>query len=377
MFKKIISITVIFTFMISLRTSAAGIDALTSKSAVLMEADTGTVLYRLNENLSMPPASITKIMTMLIIMEELSEGNITYDDIVTGSERAKSMGGSTIFLDAGEKMSVRDLLKGICVASANDACVAMAEYISGTEEAFVNRMNDTAKRLGMENTHFVNTNGLDSEGHVASAIDIAKMSRELMKYKDIFNFTTIWTDSLRDGAFDLANTNKLIRFYEGATGLKTGSTDGAGCCISATAERNGLGLIAVVMNAPTSADRFSDARTLLDYGFSNFAVWKNEDMKTPLGRVLVSKGKKENVDVVLSAPVKALLSTTDLKNAELKVVLEEEVSAPVKKGQKLGEASCVAGGKEVTKVDVVAAQDVPSLNLGMAYMKLFKSIFIK
>ena len=254
--------------------SAAAEDGISfnAKSVILTEASTGKTLFESNSHESLPPASVTKIMTMLLIMEAIDRGEISYDTVVTASERAKSMGGSTIFLDTNEKMSVEDLLKGIAVASGNDACVAMAEHLCGSEEAFAAKMNERAAQLGMKDTHFVNCNGLDAPGHYTSAYDIALMSRELMRHKDIFKFTTIWMDSLRGGKFSLANTNKLIRFYSGANGLKTGSTSVAGCCISAAAKRGEMQLIAVVLGAPTSKERFAAASNLLNYGFANYGV---------------------------------------------------------------------------------------------------------
>ena len=244
--------------------------SLNAPSALLMEYSTGEILYEKNAYEKKPMASVTKIMTLLLTMEEISAGRLSYDDIVTGSAHAKSYGGSTIFLDEGEKMTVKDIIKGIAVASGNDAAAAIAEHIAGSEPAFVNMMNKRAKELGMTNTNFVNSNGLDAYGHYSCAYDIALMSRELMSHNDIFQFTTIWTDTLRDGQFELSNTNKLIRFYEGATGLKTGSTDDALFCISATAKRDNMHLIAVIMAAPTSKLRQADASSLLNYGFSKY-----------------------------------------------------------------------------------------------------------
>lgn len=364
MIKKIAAASALILLLIT-GASYAGELELNCESAVLISADTGELLYELNKDTSLAPASVTKIMTLLIITEELEAGNISYDDVVTASERAKSMGGSTIFLDAGEQMSVRDLMKGIAVASANDACVAMAEFISGSEEAFVERMNKRAEELGMDNTHFVNTNGLDAEGHEMSAYDIAKMSRELLSHKDILSFTTIWTDSLRDGKFDLANTNKLIRFYEGATGLKTGSTSGAGCCISASAERNGMSLIAVVMKAPDSAARFSAARTLLDYGFNNFKRECYEDLTSPLGSVGVSKGKEEGVFAVLSKP----LCGISRKNAETELVTElaEKKKAPVQKGAVIGRARLMCEGKVIDECELIAKDGVEKMSVAEAF----------
>lgn len=369
--KKIIAATFVLMILFS-RGICAFEPTLSCESAVLMCANTGEVLYSLNKDVPLAPASVTKIMTLLIIMEKLEEGSISYDSAVTASERAKSMGGSTIYLDAGEEMTVRDLIKGICVASANDACVAMAEYISGSEEAFVAEMNKRAEELGMKNTHFVNTNGLDAPGHQTSAFDIALMSKELLGHREIISFTTIWTDSLRNGAFELANTNRLIRFYDGATGLKTGSTSGAGCCISATAEKNGMSLIAVVMKAPSSTERFGDARTLLDYGFNNFVPECYDDLEAPVGTVTVCRGEKEKVGAVLSAPLYALSERGVSEALKLKIVLDERIEAPVEKGAVIGRAELEKNGKSVCECNLVAAEDVKRKSLGKVYLDMFR-----
>ena len=244
-----------------------------AEAALLMEKETGQVLYAKNEHQTLEPASVTKVMTLLLVMEAIDRGTLAYDDVVTISDYAASMGGSQIFLSPGEQITVEDLLKGVCVSSGNDAAVALAEKTAGVTELFVEQMNNRARELGMQDTHFVNCTGLPAEGHVTSAWDIAVMSRELIRrHPDIRRFTTIWMDTLRDGQFQLSNTNKLIRFYEGATGLKTGSTDSARYCISATAEREGMELIAVVLKSPTGQQRFEDAKTLLNYGFSTYGL---------------------------------------------------------------------------------------------------------
>ncbi len=343
--------------------------SLSAKSAILMSVDTGEVLYELNKDERLAPASITKIMTLLLAMEELDAGSISYEDEVTASARAKSMGGSTIFLDEGEVMSVRDLIKGICVASANDASVALAEFIGGTESEFVNRMNLRAEELGMKNTHFENTNGLDAEGHFSSAEDVAKMSRELMKHKDIFEFTTIWTDTLRDGKFELANTNKLIRFYEGATGLKTGSTSMAGCSISATATREGMGLIAVIMGASDSKTRFSEARALLDYGFSKYALWSFSDTTSALEAVTVEKGESTSVRAVLNEPCAAITEKSLKGSVEIIAEAEKSVRAPIEKGQRLGTVRFVIDDKEIARGTLVAEVSVSRLTLSGAFRR--------
>ena len=301
-------------------------------SAILVDFDSGKVLYEKNPDEKRPMASVTKIMTMLICMEEIYAGNISYDDIVVGSANAKSYGGSTIFLDEGEKMTIRDLLKGIAVASGNDASVAVAEYICGDEKTFVERMNYTAQRLGMSNTHFVNCNGLDAEAHYSSARDIAIMSRELMKYDDIFQFTTIWMDSLRNGTFTLSNTNKLIKFYDGATGLKTGSTDDALFCISATAKRENMHLIAVIMGAETSKSRQSDASTLLNYGFANYKCEKIIDINNNTQKINITKSNIHNLNLIPKEEYFMLSEKNDKNKYEIEYDYDKKINAPVKKG---------------------------------------------
>ena len=329
-----------------------------AKSVILTEASTGKTLFESNSHESLPPASVTKIMTMLLIMEAIDRGEISYDTVVTASERAKSMGGSTIFLDTNEKMSVEDLLKGIAVASGNDACVAMAEHLCGSEEAFAAKMNERAAQLGMKDTHFVNCNGLDAPGHFTSAYDIALMSRELMRHKDIFKFTTIWMDSLRGGKFSLANTNKLIRFYSGANGLKTGSTSVAGCCISAAAKRGEMQLIAVVLGAPTSKERFAAASNLLNYGFANYGVTQFGEKGSEIRSVAVESGKSGSVMAVAKESSSALLQKSQIKKAKIHINLPKKVKAPVKKGSVLGEIIITLDGETISRTDIVASHSV-------------------
>ena len=354
--------------------SAAAEDGISfnAKSVILTEASTGKTLFESNSHESLPPASVTKIMTMLLIMEAIDRGEISYDTVVTASERAKSMGGSTIFLDTNEKMSVEDLLKGIAVASGNDACVAMAEHLCGSEEAFAAKMNERAAQLGMKDTHFVNCNGLDAPGHFTSAYDIALMSRELMRHKDIFKFTTIWMDSLRGGKFSLANTmdslrngsfglsntNKLIRFYSGANGLKTGSTSVAGCCISAAAKRGEMQLIAVVLGAPTSKERFAAASNLLNYGFANYGVTQFGEKGSEIRSVAVESGKSGSVMAVAKESSSALLQKSQIKKAKIHINLPKKVKAPVKKGSALGEIIITLDGETISRTDIVASHSV-------------------
>lgn len=340
--------------------SAAAEDGISfnAKSVILTEASTGKTLFESNSHESLPPASVTKIMTMLLIMEAIDRGEISYDTVVTASERAKSMGGSTIFLDTNENMSVEDLLKGIAVASGNDACVAMAEHLCGSEEAFAAKMNERAAQLGMKDTHFVNCNGLDAPGHYTSAYDIALMSRELMRHKDIFKFTTIWMDSLRGGKFSLANTNKLIRFYSGANGLKTGSTSVAGCCISAAAKRGEMQLIAVVLGAPTSKERFAAASNLLNYGFANYGVTQFGEKGSEIRSVAVESGKSDSVMAVAKESSSALLQKSQIKKAKIHINLPKKVKAPVKKGSALGEIIITLDGETISRTDIVASHSV-------------------
>lgn len=341
------------------------------KSAVLMEQTTGKVLFELNPHEPYPPASVTKIMTMLLVMEAVDGGNLKMDDIVTASERAKSMGGSTIFLDTGEQMSVYDLMKGIAVASGNDACVAIGEHIAGSEAGFVEMMNNRAKELGMKNTQFVNTNGLDDDRHLTTAYDIALMSRELLKHEKIFEFTTIWTDSLRNGAFDLANTNKLVRFYEGANGLKTGSTSKAGFCISATAKRDGMQLIAVIMGSENSNIRFASAKSLLDYGFANYSIaMPAEDCKIDQS-VKVRKGISDIVMPDIKAGFQALVEKSRKNDVESKIELLNEVTAPVKRGDELGKIVFLLDGKSIGECKLIARNDVARKTLFEVYSDLF------
>lgn len=340
---------------------------LSCKAALLMDSATGTVLYENNSHEKMPMASVTKIMTMLIAMENIDSGKMSYDDTVTGSAYAKSMGGSTIFLDEGEQLSVNDILKGIAVASGNDAAVAMAEHIAGSAPAFVEMMNKRAAELGMKDTHFVNCNGLDADGHYSSAYDIALMSRELLKHPGIHKFTTIWMDSLRDGKFTLSNTNKLVRFYDGCTGLKTGSTSKAGFCISATAKRNNMHLIAVIMAAPTSKQRQADASALLNYGFSTYsvtdAVTKGEKIKD----VSVNKGTAAKCPVVCADNVSTLSKKGEKVEIKKIVKLKKNVTAPVSKGEKAGELICMNGKKEVGRTELLYDGDVKKMTIFYAY----------
>lgn len=341
--------------------------------AILMEASTGEVLFEKNADERVSIASVTKIMTMLLIMERIESGAMTFDEMVTVSDNAMSYGGSTMFLEAGEQLSVHDMLKGIAVASANDGCVAMAEHIAGSEANFVDMMNKRAGELGMTNTVFKNSNGLDENGHFSSARDVAIMSRELIKHRKITEYTTIWTDSLRDGKFELANTNKLVRFYKGATGLKTGSTSKAGCCLSATAMRDGMELIAVVLGAENTKTRFSGASELLNYGFSGYSVKKYVEKGEPMGMVPVSKGKEKQVALEAADEFSMLKEKTNQQEAEREVKFSEKICAPVNEGDKLGQIDFILDGKVIKTVDIVASAGVEKKSLAMMFVDLIYS----
>ncbi len=342
------------------------------KSAVLMDVTTGAVLYESNPHEPLAPASVTKVMTMLLIMEALDGGSISLTDTVTASETAAAKGGSQIYLKVGETMSVSDMLKSIAVSSANDCACAMAEHLSGSEEAFVARMNSRARELGMNDTTFVNCTGLDdgadAVNHRTSAYDIALMSRELLKnHPKIKDFTTIWMDSVRGGTFGLSNTNKLIRFYPGATGLKTGFTTGAGYCLSASAQREGMELVAVVMGAESGAARNAACKQLLDYGFANFALIAPE--LTQEQTVPVRLGTADDVPVELGEEGGMLVEKARKGSVATEVTLEPEVTAPVTKGQRLGTMTVRAGDQILRQLPLVAARDIPRLSYGQILLR--------
>lgn len=350
---------------------SAGSVTVTAPSVFLMEASTGKVLYEKDADTRRPPASVTKVMTILLIYDALSAGKIHKEDVVTTSEYAASMGGSQVFLEAGEEQTVDTLLKCIVVSSANDACVAMAEYISGTEEAFVQQMNERAKGLGMENTVFKNCNGLDTDGHVTTARDIALMSRELItKYPDVYEYAKIWMDTIvhktkkGEEEFGLSNTNKLIRQYSYATGLKTGSTGEAKFCLSATAQKDGIDLIAVIMAAPDVKTRFADAQTLLNYGFSICRKYEDPDWESVQKTVKVERGEEDQVKVVQKSGFSYLdVSGADVSGVEKEVVPKASLKAPVKKGQKAGTVQYLLNGEKIGEVELAAADDVPAMSL--------------
>ncbi len=346
---------------------------LTSRAALLMEKTTGQILFAQNEHEALEPASVTKIMTLLLTMDAIDSGALSYDDVVTVSANAAGMGGSQVFLAEGEKITVEELLKSVCVSSGNDAAVALAEKVSGVTELFVEQMNNRAKGLGMDDTHFVNCTGLTAKGHVTSAYDIALMSRELLtRHPDIRRFTTIWTDTIRGGAFGLANTNKLIRFYDGATGLKTGYTTSAGYCISATAEREGMELIAVIMKGETADKRNTDAKALLNYGFSTYAL-VSAAPEEPLPALPVSMGQAEQVSLTLPEEgVTALVEKGRVSALERRVDLPSSLTAPVAAGQTVGTLTLLDGETEVLTVPILAAEDVPRRSWSGLFAQLLR-----
>ena len=346
---------------------------ITSRAALLMERSTGQVLFAQNEHEQLEPASVTKIMTLLLTMEAIDSGTIGYDDVVTVSAAAAGMGGSQVYLAEGEQITVEELLKAVCVASGNDAAVALAEKVAGVHELFVEQMNRRASELGMADTHFVNCTGLTAEGHVTSAHDIALMSRELLlHHPDIRRFTTIWMDTIRDGAFQLANTNKLIRFYDGATGLKTGYTASAGYCISATAERDGMELIAVIMKAPDKDTRTKDAKALLNYGFSTYAL-ADALPAEPLAPVPVTMGASDAVQPVPETENTAVLvEKAKAGGLTRTVTLEPQVAAPVEAGQRLGELSVLDGDTVLLTVPLVAEEAVARRSWGQVFTQLLR-----
>lgn len=356
------------------QTRAAEMDV-NAKSALLMDAATGTVLFEKNAHEALAPASVTKIMTMLLIMEAIDSGSIGYDDMVTASESAAAKGGSQVYLKAGEQMAVSEMLKSIAVSSANDCACAMAEHLSGSEGAFVDRMNERARELGMEDTHFVNCTGLDDSPeaaqHRTSAYDIALMSRELLtRHPDIKKYTTIWMDTIRNGAFGLSNTNKLIRFYPGATGLKTGFTSGAGYCLSATAQRDGMELIAVTMGCESAKLRNAACKQLLDYGFANFALVSPDLEDVP--SVPVVLGKEKDVSLELSGARQLLIPKAKKAGITQSVSLEESVNAPVEKGAVLGTLTVKSGGETLLEIPLSAAKAVEKLTFGDVFLMVLK-----
>ena len=375
---KGLSIGLVMILLITLLPIPAGaVDMqLPAKSALLMDIATGTVLYEQNAHERLAPASVTKVMTMLLIMESIDAGKIGWNDTVIASETAAAKGGSQIYLKVGESMSVTDMLKSIAVSSANDCACAMAEHIAGSETAFVDLMNQRAAELGMNDTHFVNCTGLDDDPaakeHLTSAYDIALMSRQLMKnHPEIQKFTTIWMDTVRNGSFGLSNTNKLVRFYPGATGLKTGFTSAAGYCLSATAQRDGLGLVAVVMGCATSQDRFGACKQLLDYGFANFSLCAPDIAPQ---NIPVKLGTFQYAQAVPVQKPELLVDKSQRDQVHTEMTLEESVSAPVSKGQRLGTLHIKVGEQTIAQIPMIAAEAVPKLTWGDLFLMVLRRL---
>lgn len=351
-------------------------DGFNCKSVILMEASTGAVLYEQNPDEALPPASVTKVMTLLLVMEAIESGRVSFDDMVSTSERAASMGGSQIYLEVGEQMSLEDMLKSVIIASANDAACALAEHVSGSEQAFVEQMNKRAAELGMTNTRFENTNGLDdtAKEHLTSARDIAIMSRELIKHKKILEYSSIWMDTVRDGAFGLTNTNRLVRFYRGCTGLKTGSTDKAGFCISATAERDGLSLICVVMGAPTRDERNNIATTLLDRGFASYSLYSSDGGRVENIEILGASVKTVQGEV---SPFSALCEKGSAGRVESEIKINDGLCAPLGAGDVIGYVRYTLDGKEIGRVDIKCVTDAPRIDYFTLLWRAVARYFLK
>lgn len=347
-----------------------------AKSAVLMDAATGKVLMAMNENEKVYPASVTKIMSLLLITEAIDEGKISLSDMVTATSTSASKGGSQIWLKEGEQMSVDDLLKATAVYSANDACTALGEYLAGSDEAFVRMMNERAAQLGMKNTNFDNCTGLDdsTDTHLTTAMDVAIMSAQLLKHERIMNYTTIWMDSVRGGTTELVNTNKLVRFYEGTTGLKTGTTAKAGCCVSASAKRDNTHLIAVVMGSESSNDRFESAKAMLSWGFANYSTVTPEIDASIIPDVSVINGVEDKVTPVIPQVMPMLIEKGKQDDIKRTIDLAVDVAAPVEQGQVLGTVTFTSNGEEIGKYNLTAPKDIKALTLGIVLLRMLKSL---
>lgn len=381
MVKSVISIILVIVIMLTMAISVFSQEPsyqmeLEAKSAVLMDANTGTVLYSKNMYESLPPASVTKIMTLLLVFEAIEKGALNYNDVLTVSEYASSMGGSQVYLEPGENMTVDELLKCVLVASANDAAVTLAEAISGSEEAFVSQMNKRANELGMKNTHFENTTGLDDDAisHLTSAYDIAIMSRELLKYKKVTEYSTIWMDTIRNGEFGLSNTNRLVRFYKGITGLKTGSTSKAGFCVSASAKRENLHLIAVIMGAETSQIRNNCATKLLDYGFANYEIFKSK--KLNINEIKVLSGEKDILEIK-NEQVEILIKKGNASRIETEVQMDDFVRAPIKSGDEVGKIIYRINGENIGEESILASENIYKISFFEFFEKILKNFFTK
>lgn len=371
--KKLISVILALVMIFSFSATAFGDGiSISAKSAILIERNTGRVLFEYEADTPVAPASITKIMTLLLVMEAIEGGKLSFETKVTASEHACSMGGSQIWLEPGEIFTVHELLKASAIASANDACVALGEAVSGTEEAFVELMNQRAAELGMSNTVFKNCTGLDAEGHVSTARDIAKMSAELLSHDKIKEYSTVWMDSLRNGETQLTNTNKLVRFYKGCTGLKTGSTDEAGCCLAASAERGGMELISVTLGSPNTDERFAAGRKLLDFGFANYAVATPKPPMEELHEIPVIHGTAESVMPVFDEPESFLLPKGQETMIEQSVELPEKLEAPVEKGCIIGKVKVSLNGGEIGEYKILAGESVEKMSFFAALKILFE-----
>lgn len=375
--KKILSLVLAFVFLLPLNivsVSALSDDEVTAPSAVLIEPETMKVLYEKNGHEQRACASVTKVMTLILVMEAIDSGKLNWDQMITASAHAASMGGSDIWLEEGEQMSVTDMVKATVVASANDAAVALAEAVSGTEDEFVRQMNEKAKALGMENTVFKNCNGLDEEGHLTTAYDVALMSCELIKHEEIFEFTSIWMDELRGGKTQIVNTNKLLKSYNGITGLKTGTTSQAGSCISATAERDGLSLVAVVLGSETGTDRFKAAATLLDYGFANY---KKTNLILPEDapmEIKVKNGMENSVQLKYEIP-KDIITESAKSQLEAKIELPEEIEAPITENQQLGTVSFYSGEEKIAEYPILSSGSSKEVNFQDIFAFMIKNLF--
>ena len=373
-FAIVLSLALVCSFLPS--AGAEGLD-IPAPSAILMDAATGTILFEKNADERLPPASVTKVMTLLLVMEALDSGRIGWEDTVIASENAAAKGGSQVYLEVGEQMSMDEMLKSVVVSSANDCATALAEHIAGSEAAFVEMMNARAQELGLTDTHYVNCTGLDDEPnaaeHLTTAHDIAVVSRELLRHDEIRKYTTIWMDTVRDGKFGLSNTNKLVRFYEGTTGLKTGYTSAAGHCLSASAERDGIELIAVVLNCGSSTDRFQSAKALLDYGFANYAL-VNAEPEEPLQPIHVVLGTQDTLTPVMQETAPILIEKGEQSKIVKTVSVCEEIDAPVSAGQQLGTLTLSAGERVIAEIPIIAPETVDRLTLWEMTLRLLKTI---
>lgn len=349
-------------------------ETVTAPSAILMESSSGKILFEKNPHEQRPCASITKVMTMLLVCETIDSGKLSLDDTITASAHAASMGGSDIWLEEGETMSANDMIKATVVASANDAAVALAEHLCGSEEVFVQKMNEKANQLGMKDTVFKNCNGLDEDGHITSAYDVAVMSRELMKHEMIFDYTSIWLDNLRDGKTQIVNTNKLLKTYKGITGLKTGTTNDAGCCMAASATRGDMSLVAVVLGCNSGKERFSDAAALLDYGFANFSVTQLKAPDDLPKTIKVENGMQKNIGIGCDINSSIVLDKNSGSKIVSKIDLPESIEAPVASGQKLGTVTYSLDGKALKSFEITALQHAEQISFASVFSVLLNSI---